>query len=417
MDLPHALGDCMNLSQRALGIQASPIRKLAPLMVEAKRRGVAIHHLNIGQPDIPTPGAYWDALKHYQDPVLSYGPSDGLPGLRQAIVAYFSRYGISLAESDILVATGGSEAISFAFSAIGDFGDEVIVPEPFYTNYNGFATLAGLKIVPVTTRAENGFRLPPPEAFDRAITPRTRAILVCSPNNPTGTILTREEVQGLAGLARKHDLFLIGDEVYKEFTYEGARHTSLLELEGMDDRVIVVDSISKRFSACGARVGALISRNRDVMEAVLKFGQARLCPPTAEQVGAIAAYRMDPSYFDPIRKEYQARRDTLYAGLTASRDVVLRKPEGAFYMIVKLPVKDTDAFARWLLTDFQMDGETVMVAPGEGFYATPGLGGDEIRVAYVLETEKLERAAKILVAGMEEYLSTSRNRQAGAMAR
>lgn len=339
----------MNLSQRALGIQASPIRKLAPLMVEAKRRGIAIHHLNIGQPDIPTPDAYWDALKHYQDPVLSYGPSDGLPGLKQAIVAYFSRYGIPLEDRDVLVTTGGSEAISFAFSAIGDFGDEVIVPEPFYTNYNGFATLAGLKIVPVTTRAEDGFRLPPPDAFEKVITARTRAIMICSPNNPTGTICTREELQRLASVALKHDLFLIGDEVYKEFTYEGARHTSLLELEGMGDRVMVVDSISKRFSACGARVGALISKNRGIMDAVLKFGQARLCPPTAEQVGAIAAYHMDPSYFDPIRTEYQYRRDTLYAGLTACPGVVLRKPEGAFYMIVKLPVKDTDDFARWLL--------------------------------------------------------------------
>ncbi len=395
----------MKLSQRALTIQASPIRKLAPLMVEARRRGLAIHHLNIGQPDIATPAAYWEALKHYQDPVLSYGPSDGLPDLKQAIVAYFSRYGIGIEPGDVLVTTGGSEAISFAFAAVADFGGEVIVPEPFYTNYNGFATLAGLTVVPVTTRAEDGFRLPPLEDFEAAITPRTRAILVCSPNNPTGTIFTRDELEGLARLARKHDLFLIGDEVYKEFTYEGAAHTSLLQLEGMSDRVIVVDSISKRFSACGARVGALISRNRDVMDAVLKFGQARLCPPTAEQVGAIAAYRMDPSYFDPIRAEYQARRDTLLAGLTASPGVLLRKPQGAFYMIVKLPVKDTDDFARWLLTDWQMDGETVMVAPGDGFYATPGLGGDEIRVAYVLERDKLERAAKILLEGMNTYLS------------
>lgn len=397
----------MNLSQRALGIQASPIRKLAPLMVDARRRGLSIHHLNIGQPDIHTPDAYWDAVKHYQDPVLSYGPSDGLPELKQAIVGYFDRYGVSLEPSDILVTTGGSEAISFAFAALGDFGDEVIVPEPFYTNYNGFATLAGLKVVPVTTKAEDGFRLPPVEAFRKVITKRTRAILVCSPNNPTGTIFRRDELEGLAKLAREHDLFLIGDEVYKEFTYEGARHFSLLQLEGVEERVIVVDSISKRFSACGARVGALISRNHGVMDVVLKFGQARLCPPTAEQVGAIAAYKMDPSYFDPIRKEYQARRDTLFAGLTASPDVVLRKPEGAFYMIVKLPVKDTDDFARWLLTDWQMDGETVMVAPGDGFYATPGFGTDEIRVAYVLETEKLERAARILVEGMKTYLARS----------
>jgi aspartate aminotransferase len=394
----------MNLSQRALGIQASPIRKLAPLMVDAKKRGISILHLNIGQPDIATPEAYWDAVKHFQDPVLSYGPSDGLPELKQAIVGYFDRFGIGLEPADVLVTTGGSEAISFAFAALGDFGDEVIVPEPFYTNYNGFATLAGLKVVPVTTKAEDGFRLPPVEAFRKVITKRTRAILVCSPNNPTGTIFRRDEMEGLARLAEEHDLFLIGDEVYKEFTYEGAKHYSLLQLEGVENRVIVVDSISKRFSACGARVGALISKNHGVMDAVLKFGQARLCPPTAEQVGAIAAYKMDPSYFDPIRKEYQARRDTLFSGLTASPDVVLRKPEGAFYMIVKLPVRDTDDFARWLLTDWHVDGETVMVAPGDGFYATPGLGRDEIRVAYVLETDKLERAARILVEGMKRYL-------------
>jgi aspartate aminotransferase len=394
----------MNLSQRALGIQASPIRKLAPLMVDAKKRGISILHLNIGQPDIATPAAYWDAVKHFQDPVLSYGPSDGLPELKQAIVGYFDRFGVGLEPSDVLVTTGGSEAISFAFAALGDFGDEVIVPEPFYTNYNGFATLAGLRVVPVTTKAEDGFRLPPVEAFRKVITKRTRAILVCSPNNPTGTICRRDELEGLARLAEERDLFLIGDEVYKEFTYEGAKHYSLLQLEGVENRVIVVDSISKRFSACGARVGALISRNHGVMDAVLKFGQARLCPPTAEQVGAIAAYKMDPSYFDPIRAEYQARRDTLFAGLTASPDVVLRKPEGAFYMIVKLPVSDTDDFARWLLTDWQLEGETVMVAPGDGFYATPGLGRDEIRVAYVLETDKLERAARILVEGMKRYL-------------
>jgi aspartate aminotransferase len=260
-----------------------------------------------------------------------------------------------------------------------------------------------VKVVPVTTRAEDGFHLPAAHLIERAVTPRTRAILVCSPNNPTGTILSREELDGLALLAEKHDLFLIGDEVYKEFTYDGAVHTSLLELERVRERVIVLDSVSKRFSACGARVGALVSRNRKIMEAALKFGQARLCPPTIEQLGAVAAYGMDPSYFDPIRTEYQNRRDTLLAGLTRDPEVVLRKPDGAFYMIVKLPLSDTDDFARWLLTDWSVDGETVMVAPGDGFYATPGFGHNEVRVAYVLEAPKLERAARILVSGMERY--------------
>jgi aspartate aminotransferase len=393
----------MDLSRRALTIQESPIRKLAPLMAEARRRGISIHHLNIGQPDIETPRAYREAVMSFRDPVLSYGPSDGLPELRQAVADYFGRYSIPLVPENILITTGGSEAAFFAMNIVADFGGEVIIPEPFYTNYNGFASMAGVKVVPVTTYAEDGFRLPSDEVFERAIGPKTRAILVCSPNNPTGTILTGEELERLARLALKHDLFLIGDEVYKEFTYEGAVHRSLLELETLRERVIVVDSISKRFSACGARVGALISRNRRVIESALKFGQARLCPPTIEQMGAIAAYRMDPAYFDPIRAEYQARRDTLLTGLTADPEVLLRKPDGAFYMIVKLPLADTDDFARWLLSHWQVGGETVMVAPGEGFYATPGLGRDEVRVAYVLERDKLVRAAAILVEGMHRY--------------
>ena len=398
----------MQLSRRASLIQESPIRKLAPLMLAARERGITIHHLNIGQPDIATPQAYLDAVAGYRqkDAVLSYGPSDGLLELREAIVEYFARYSIALNVRHVMITTGGSEAALFAFNLLTDPGDEVIIPEPFYTNYNGFATMAGVKIVPVTTRAENGFRLPPAEEIERLITPRTRAILICSPNNPTGTILTEEELGGLASLAAKHDLFLIGDEVYKEFTYEGSVHHSLLELADVQDRVVVLDSISKRFSACGARVGALISRNIRIMEAALKFGQARLCPPTIEQLGAIAAYKMDPTYFVPIRDEYQTRRDTLLKGLTADPEVVLKKPEGAFYMIAKLPLDDSDDFARWLLSDWELNGETVMVAPGAGFYATQGLGANEVRVAYVLEAEKLKRAAKILLKGMDHYRST-----------
>ncbi|MEW6757086.1 MAG: pyridoxal phosphate-dependent aminotransferase, partial [Acidobacteriota bacterium] len=363
------------------------------------------HHLNIGQPDIATPEAYLEAVADFRrhEKVLSYGPSDGIPELRQAIADYFGRFSVALDARDVMITTGGSEAALFALNLVGDYGDEVILPQPFYTNYNGFAAMAGIRLVPVTARAEDGFRLPPRDTIERAITPRTRAILVCSPNNPTGTILTREELETLAEIAIHHDLFLIGDEVYKEFTYEGAVHHSLLELASVRERVIVIDSVSKRFSACGARVGALISRNRKVMESALKFGQARLCPPTIEQVGSIAAYRMDPSYFDPIRAEYQARRDVLLRGLTAHPEVILRKPPGAFYMIVKLPLNDSDHFARWLLSDWQVEGETVMVAPGDGFYATPGLGQNEIRVAYVLEAGKLERAARILVEGMERF--------------
>lgn len=406
----------MNLSRRVALMQESPIRRLAPLMVEARKRGVRIHHLNIGQPDIPTPAPYLEAVAAFRERerVLAYGPSDGLPELRQAVADYFQRFGIPLDSREVMITSGGSEAALFAFLIVADHGDEIVVPQPFYTNYNGFAAMAGVRLVPVTTHAEDGFRLPPREVFERAIGPRTRAILVCSPNNPTGTILTAEELEMLADLAVRHDLFLIGDEVYKEFTYDGLKHTSILELSRIQERAIVLDSVSKRFSACGARVGALISRNRKVMEAALKLGQARLCPPTIEQVGAVAAYRMDPSYFDPIRAEYQARRDTLCGGLTAHAGVLLRKPPGAFYMIVRLPLGDTDHFARWLLSDWQMEGETVMVAPGDGFYATPGLGQNEIRVAYVLEVPKLERAARILLEGMERYRTLERNGEAPA---
>lgn len=406
----------MDLSRRSMIMQESPIRRLAPLMVEARKRGVRIHHLNIGQPDIPTPAPYLEAVSRFRERerVLAYGPSDGLPELRLAVAEYFQRFGILLDGRDVMITSGGSEAALFAFLIVADPGDEIVVPQPFYTNYNGFAAMAGVRLVPVTARAEDGFRLPPQEVLERAIGPKTRALLVCSPNNPTGTVLTAGEVERLAELALRHDLFLIGDEVYKEFTYDGERHTSLLELPAVTERVIVLDSVSKRFSACGARVGALISRNRKVMEAALKLGQARLCPPTIEQVGAVAAYRMDPSYFDPIRAEYQARRDALFAGLTAHPGVLLRKPPGAFYMIVRLPLPDTDHFARWLLSDWQVDGETVMVAPGDGFYATPGLGQNEIRVAYVLEVPKLERAARILLEGMERYLTLEGNRETPA---
>jgi len=393
----------MNISKRADSIQASPIRRLAPLMLEAKRRGRAVYHLNIGQPDIETPKAYWEAIANHGDPVLSYGPSDGLPELKEAVAEYFGRYGVSIEPKDILVTTGGSEAILFAFCSVCDPGDQVIIPEPFYTNYNGFATMAGMEVVPVRSRAENGFALPPLETIEAAVGPRTRAILICSPNNPTGYILTWDEIQGLAELARKHDLFLIGDEVYKEFTYEGAEHRSLLELEGLDDRVIVTDSISKRFSACGARVGTVVSRNRKVMEACLKFGQARLCPPTLEQVGAIAAYNMDPGYFDPIRKEYQDRRDILLEGIRKDPGVFVKRPPGAFYMVVSLDIPDADDFAQWLLRDFESNGETVMVAPANGFYATEGAGLNEVRMAYVLETQKLERAAEVFIEGLAEY--------------
>lgn len=393
----------MDISNRARECQESPIRKLAGFANDAKARGVHIYHLNIGQPDIPTPEAFYKNINDFSDKVLAYGPSDGLPELKEAMIDYFANYNLPLKKEHICITVGGSEAVAFAFAVIADHGDEVIVPEPFYTNYNGFATLTGLKLVPVATEAETGFHLPDISEIEQKITNRTRAILICSPNNPTGTVFTEEEIRRLGHLAKKYNLFLVADEVYKEFTYDGEKHFSILELEGLADRVIVMDSISKRYSACGARIGAVISRNTDVMQSILKFAQARLCPATLDQVGAIGAYRLPMDYFTDIQKEYQERRDILCDTLTTNKDILLRKPKGAFYIMAKLPVDDSDNFSRWMLESFNVDQETVMVAPGAGFYSTPGKGKQEVRMAYVLETHKLEKAAKIFLQGIKKY--------------
>lgn len=384
-------------------MQESPIRKLAGIANQTKKQGIHVYHLNIGQPDIPTPEIFYKNINDFAGKVLEYGPSDGFPELKEAMVNYFSRYNIQLDPANIVITCGGSEAILFAFSAIADAGDEIIVPEPFYTNYNGYATLANLTISPVPTKAEEGFHLPPMPEIEKKINPKTRAILINSPNNPTGTVFTRDEIIGLGELARKYNLFLVADEVYKEFTYDGEKHFSILELEGMEDRVIVVDSISKRYSACGARVGALISKNKDITQSALKFGQARLCPPSLEQTGAIGAYQLPPDYFKKTQAEYQQRRDVLFEILTSNKDVVLQKPKGAFYLMAKLPVDDSDNFAKWMLEEFNVNGETVMVAPGAGFYSTPGKGKQEVRIAYVLGTDKLKKAGEIILKAIEAY--------------
>jgi aspartate aminotransferase len=393
----------MNISKRAKEIQESPIRKLAKVAVETKKRGIQVYHLNIGQPDIPTPEVFYNDVKNFSDNVLSYGPSDGLPELKDAMCDYFLRFNIQLTPDNIIIATGGSEAISFAFSAIADPGDEIIIPEPFYTNYNGYSTLTGLNIIPVETKAETGFHLPEIDEIEKKITPRTRAIMICSPNNPTGTVFSEKEIRRLGDLAKKHDLFLVADEVYKEFTYDGEKHFSILELQGLEDRVIVVDSISKRYSACGARIGAVISKNQEIMQSILKFAQARLCPPTLEQIGSIGSYRLPAEYFKGILEEYQKRRDILFNILTSNKDIVLQKPKGAFYIMAKLPIDDSDKFAKWILESFQLNNETVMMAPGGGFYSTPGQGRQEVRLAYVLESKKLEKAAQIILKGIESY--------------
>jgi len=393
----------MFISRRAKEIQASPIRKLKPFADEAKQRGIHIFHLNIGDPDIPTPDPIIKAFHQYSGPILGYGPSQGFKELRQAIADYFAAYGIKLTADNVLITIGGSEAIHFSFSIVADPGDEIIIPEPFYTNYNGYATFADVRIVPLPLKVEDGFRLPPADRIEALITPRTRAILLCSPNNPTGTVYTEEELFRVVELVRKYDLFLIGDEVYKEFVYDGLKHKSILEYKEIEERVIVVDSISKRFSCCGARIGAVVTRNEDVYQAILKFAQARLCPPSVEQYAAITAYRMGMGYFEPIRKEYQRRRDVLFEGLTSIPGVILRKPQGAFYVICRLPVKDSEHFVQWMLTDFSLNGKTVMVAPGPGFYATPGRGQDEVRIAYVLKEEDLIEAIEILRQGLQKY--------------
>ena len=393
----------LETSRRALAMQASPIRRLVPLADAAKQRGIHIYHLNIGQPDITTPPDIMDAIRHFKEEVLAYGPSQGLPALRQEIKRYLERQDIMVTADDVMVTTAGSEAIIFAMMAIGDPGDEILVPEPFYTNYNGFATMADMKIVPVPTDLEEGFALPSKAEFVKRITPRTRAIMYCSPNNPTGAIFSRPDLEMLAGLAREKGLWLLADEVYREFTYDGGFHTSILHLAGIEDRAIMMDSISKRFSACGARVGCVVCRNLEVMQAMLKFGQARLCPPTIEQVGAIAGYQTIDKYLKKMIAEYQRRRDVVCEELAKIPGAIFRKPAGAFYIMPHLPIDDADKFAQWMLTDFSLDGATTMVAPGDGFYATPGQGRQEVRLAYVLNENDLRKALRILAKGIEAY--------------
>jgi len=393
----------ISLSKRASVMPASPIRKLYPYAVEAKKRGITVYHLNIGQPDIPTPPQIFDAIKNYDEKVLPYGPSDGLPELRETIARYFNRFNVTVSPDEVFITTGGSEAILFASMAIADFGDEIILPEPFYTNYNGFAIVSGIKLVPVSTHVENGFHLPDKSEFEKKINSRTKAILLCSPNNPTGTIYTDEELEMVIDLVKKYNLFLLVDEVYREFVFNGGEPKTVLRYSDISDRLIVLDSISKRFSACGARIGFIVTKNKHVLEAVLKFGQARLCPPTIEQLGAIAGFKYMDEFMEDMIREYEKRRDIVFEELEKIEGVFARKPEGAFYTIVKLPVKNAEDFAKWMLKDFNLDGKTTMVAPAEAFYLTPGRGRNEVRIAYVLEEDKLREAIRILGEGLKKY--------------
>ena len=391
------------LSERARTAPPSPIRKLVPLADEARRRGIRVYGLNIGQPDIETPASVLEAVRRADLKVLAYSPSQGTAEYRAALVDYYARHAIRLAADEILVTTAGSEAILFAMACTTNPGDEIIIPEPLYANYLGFAAMLETRVVPISCDVETGYHLPRRDAIERLITPRTRAILYCSPGNPTGTIYTNDEVAVLADLCRKHDLFLISDEVYREFVYEGEKPKPVLTMAGLEDRAIMVDSISKRISACGARIGCVASRNHDFMAAALKFAQARLSPPTFGQILGQAAARLPAAYFDEMVSEYRRRRDVVHGALSAMPGVVCRRPSGAFYAMARFPVDDAEKFVVWMLTEFSDANETTFLAPANGFYATPGLGKQEARIAFVLNCDALRRALEIVGLALQHY--------------
>ncbi len=391
------------ISERGIEMPSSPIRKLAPLANEAKARGVKVYHLNIGQPDLPTPQKALDALKHVDRKVLEYSPSQGFLSLREKLHAYYRRFRIELSVNDIIVTSGGSEAVLFAFLACLNPGDEIIVPEPAYANYMAFAVSAGAVIKTVTSTIETGFALPPVEEFEKLITERTKAILICNPNNPTGYLYTRAEMNQIRDLVKKYDLYLFSDEVYREFIYTGSPYISALNLDGIENNVVLVDSVSKRYSECGIRIGALVTRNADVRRAVMKFCQARLSPPLLGQIVAEESIEGTEDYAADVYEEYVERRKCLVDGLNRIPGVYSPIPMGAFYTVAKLPVDDADKFCEWCLSDFSYEGETVMMAPASGFYSTPGMGRDEVRIAYVLKKDDLLRALFILEKALEAY--------------
>lgn len=381
----------------------SPIRKLVPFAEKAYTQGKTVYHLNIGQPDIKTPQIALDAVKIHSLEILAYTRSEGSEDYRRKIAKYYAKKDIPVKHDDIIVTTGGSEALLFTFGSVMDIDDEVIIPEPFYANYNGFSTASGVKIVPVISKIEDNFALPPIEEFEKLITPRTKAILICNPGNPTGYLYSKEEIKKLAAIVKKHDLFLIADEVYREFAYDGAIHYSILQEESLDEHAIIIDSVSKRYSMCGARIGCMVSRNKEVIQTALKFAQARLSPPTLAQIASEAALDTPQSYFDDVIEEYEDRRNTLIRELNKIEGVKVGNPKGAFYCIAQLPIKNSDVFAQWLLEEFDVDGETIMVAPAAGFYSTPGVGMNQIRIAYVLNKESLVKAVHILKEALKVY--------------
>lgn len=393
------------VSEKGLKMPSSPIRKLAPYADEARKKGVYIYQLNIGQPDIETPSIFWDAVKQIDRKILEYSPSNGYESLRNRYTRYFQeKCGLeTLLPEDVLITTGASEALFFTLLSILDEGEEVIIPEPLYANYIGFSKSGNIKVVPIATSFENGFNLPSIEEFEKVITPKTKAILICNPNNPTGYTYTFEELERLKNLVKKHDLFVISDEVYREFIYSDQAHISMFNFQEIEQHVILVDSISKRFSACGARIGMVASKNKLVLETVLKFAQQRLSPPSIEQLAATALFDVEEDYFKKVNTEYRKRRDTIVAGLNKIEGVKCHLPKGAFYCMVQLPVEDAEHFCKWMLSDFSYQNATVMMAPGTGFYATPEKGKNEVRIAYVLNSEELEKAAICLGEGLKTY--------------
>ncbi|PTM11616.1 MAG: aspartate aminotransferase [Bacteroidetes bacterium] len=392
-----------NISNKGKSMPQSPIRKLVPYAELAYSKGKTVYHLNIGQPDIKTPKIAMDAVKIHSLDILAYTRSEGSDEYRTKIAKYYGKHDIDITKHDIIVTTGGSEALLFAFGSVMDTDDEIIIPEPFYANYNGFSTASGVKIIPVISKIEDNFALPPIEEFEKLITPKTKAILICNPGNPTGYLYSKEEIKKLAAIVKKHDLFLIADEVYREFAYDGIKHYSVLQEEDLNEHAIVIDSVSKRYSMCGARIGCLVSRNKSVIATALKFAQARLSPPTLAQIASEAALETPQSYFDEVIEEYVKRRNTLISELKKIDGLKVATPKGAFYCIVELPVKNTDNFAQWLLESFDVNGETIMVAPAAGFYSTPGVGLNQIRIAYVLKEESLRKAVNILKEALKVY--------------
>ena len=392
-----------SISKKGMAMPESPIRKLVPYAEEAVKKGRTIYQLNIGQPDIKTPAKALAAVKSNDIEVLSYSHSAGFESYRTKLAAYYKRNDIDVSAQDIIITTGGSEALLFAMGTIADADDEIIIPEPFYANYNGFATSSGVNVVPVQSNIEDSFALPAISEFEKLITPKTKAILICNPGNPTGYLYTKEEIEQLAEIVKKHNLFLVADEVYREFAYDGAKHYSIMSIPGLEEHAIMIDSVSKRYSMCGARIGCLASKNKDVMKTAMKFAQARLSPPTFAQIASEAALDTPQDYFDEVIEEYTSRRNTLIKGLEEIDGVIVAKPKGAFYCIAQLPIDDAEDFAKWLLESFHLNNETVMVAPAAGFYSTPNTGLNQVRIAYVLKEEDLKRAVEILKAALKEY--------------